>query len=430
MTFREQSARPGLPTTHYFLSLSRGDSIRTAMVRPALLWGLVALAPLTLAFGAAGLGCLAYRGDLAGTLRQSDREIAYRARLEAADGRLEAAASGRLSDRTTLDGRLRDLLARAARLERRDSVLARLATAGLGPSPAETPAGHAANALQAIRALSPGPGPEPHGGVRAYAPAPEVLAPKSDPSARSDAAPPGLDPRARLDLVGRSLDGVETRQLAELAAIDKSAARAGARDAAIVVKAGLDPDRLAAPGKAAAGIGGPYIPLDPANAPAFERAAAQAARDVAVAEKLRALMPFLPVRKPLAGEAPVSSPFGYRLDPFLGRPALHPGVDLLQDFGAEIRATAAGRVVRAGPVGGYGIMVEIDHGNGIATRYGHLSELLVAEGQEVVQGTALGRVGSSGRSTGPHLHYEVRLDGEPVDPQRFLVAGAQLPPGE
>jgi len=141
-------------------------------------------------------------------------------------------------------------------------------------------------------------------------------------------------------------------------------------------------------------------------------------------------MPFVPLRKPLSGEASLTSPFGYRLDPFLGRPALHPGVDLLQPYGAEIRATAAGRVAHAGPMGGYGNMVEIDHGFGLATRYGHMSEVLVGEGQQVAQGDLLGRLGSTGRSTGPHLHYEVRVDGEPVDPERFMLAGGRLGAGE
>ena len=181
---------------------------------------------------------------------------------------------------------------------------------------------------------------------------------------------------------------------------------------------GLSADALVAP-PAKGGVGGPFIPVSvDADAPAFDKALAHAERDVARADRLRRLMPILPVRSPLIGEAEVSSPFGYRRDPFLGRPALHPGVDLVQDYGAEIHATAAGRVVHAGPMGGYGKMVEIDHGNGLATRYGHMSEILVEEGQEVKAGAVLGRLGSTGRSTGPHLHYEVRVDGEPVDPER------------
>ena len=189
------------------------------------------------------------------------------------------------------------------------------------------------------------------------------------------------------------------------------------------MEAGLDPDKLAAP-KPLSNSGGPLIPVDAdPKAPAFEQAAARVARDVSFAERLKALMPFVPLRQPLSGEASITSPFGYRIDPFLGRPALHPGVDLLQPYGAEIRATGAGRIAHAGPMGGYGDMVEIDHGAGLTTRYGHMSEISVEEGQTVVAGEVLGRLGSSGRSTGPHLHYEVRVDGEPVDPERFMRAG-------
>jgi murein DD-endopeptidase MepM/ murein hydrolase activator NlpD len=154
------------------------------------------------------------------------------------------------------------------------------------------------------------------------------------------------------------------------------------------------------------------------------------ARDVATAERLKALLSFVPLRMPLSGDPSVTSPFGYRADPFLGRLALHPGVDLAETYGSEIHAAAAGRVAHAGPAGGYGIMIEIDHGNGLATRYAHLSEVLVEEGEAVDKGAVLGRVGSTGRSTGPHLHYEVRVDGEPVDPERYLRAGADLAAAE
>ena len=190
----------------------------------------------------------------------------------------------------------------------------------------------------------------------------------------------------------------------------------------MVADTGLTAAALVPPA-AKGGVGGPFIPVtDDPRAPAFDRALAVAQRDVALDDRLTRLMPILPVRQPLIGEAEVSSPFGYRADPFLGRPALHPGVDLVQEYGAEIHATASGRVVHAGPAGGYGNMVEIEHGNNLATRYGHMSEVLVEEGQAVKPGDTIGRIGSTGRSTGPHLHYEVRIDGEPVDPERFLTA--------
>ena len=98
-------------------------------------------------------------------------------------------------------------------------------------------------------------------------------------------------------------------------------------------------------------------------------------------------------------------------------------------MGDPVRATANGTVESAGPSGGYGNMIEIDHGNGFATRYGHLSEIDVKVGEIVKIGQVIGEVGSTGRSTGPHLHYETRIDGEAVDPQKFLRAGVRLSAG-
>jgi murein DD-endopeptidase MepM/ murein hydrolase activator NlpD len=115
-----------------------------------------------------------------------------------------------------------------------------------------------------------------------------------------------------------------------------------------------------------------------------------------------------------------------RIDPFLSKPAMHTGLDLRAEIGDPVLATASGTVTIAGWTGGYGKMVEIDHGNGFATRYGHMSEIDVKVGQQVKLGETLGKVGTTGRSTGPHLHYETRIDGEPVDPQKFLTAGTKL----
>src|SRR4029077_7152864 len=96
------------------------------------------------------------------------------------------------------------------------------------------------------------------------------------------------------------------------------------------------------------------------------------------------------------------------------------------DKGDAVRVTANGTVAIASWQGGYGNMIEVDHGNGFSTRYGHLSEIDVKVGQAVRIGETIGRIGSTGRSTGPHLHYETRIDGEPVDPQKFLRAGLRL----
>ena len=134
----------------------------------------------------------------------------------------------------------------------------------------------------------------------------------------------------------------------------------------------------------------------------------------------------MPVRKPVVGEVDMSSPFGMRMDPFMKGPAIHTGIDLRGDIGDPVRVTADGTVTIAGWNGGYGNMVEVNHGNGLSTRYGHMSKIEVKVGQHVKIGQTIGRIGSTGRSTGPHLHYETRIDGEPVNPQKFLRAGLRL----
>ena len=116
----------------------------------------------------------------------------------------------------------------------------------------------------------------------------------------------------------------------------------------------------------------------------------------------------------------VTSPFGLRQDPFDGRLTRHGGVDLAAPDGEAIHAVAGGLVVRAGPRGGYGDAVEIDHGDGTTTLYAHASQLLVREGQTVTPGQTIARVGHTGRATGSHLHFEVRQGGRAVDPARAL----------
>lgn len=116
-----------------------------------------------------------------------------------------------------------------------------------------------------------------------------------------------------------------------------------------------------------------------------------------------------------------TSNFGIRSDPFAGTARMHAGVDIPGATGTPIYATADGAVACAERRGGYGNMVELDHGKGIATRYGHLSKLLVEPGARVTRGQLIGLMGSTGRSTGPHLHYEVRIDGHAVNPVPFLT---------
>ena len=121
---------------------------------------------------------------------------------------------------------------------------------------------------------------------------------------------------------------------------------------------------------------------------------------------------------PLGG--PITSPFGWRVPPITGASRFHSGIDIGGDYGDTIHAAGAGIVSYAGWISGYGYAVIIDHGGGISTLYGHNQALLVSEGQSVSQGQAIAECGSTGNSTGPHCHFEVRVDGEPVDPMGYL----------
>jgi len=217
-----------------------------------------------------------------------------------------------------------------------------------------------------------------------------------------------------------SLEKVETRQTATLTNVEESFSAKAKRMRSALAELGINAGK--APPEAA---GGPFVPLKPGE-DSFAKQLQRISVARAHVDRLNKTLVAVPVRQPLPGELDQSSGFGVRVDPFVGRPAMHTGLDFRGDAGDPVRATATGTVSQAGWQGGYGKLVEIDHGNGLSTRYGHLSEINVREGQSVKIGQVVGHIGSTGRSTGPHLHYETRIDGDAVDPTKFLRAGAKL----
>lgn len=196
----------------------------------------------------------------------------------------------------------------------------------------------------------------------------------------------------------------------------------------VLARVGLDASSLIerAGEEIAAGQGGPLEPADDEAEDALSGTVGFRLDDSLI--RLRAaqqLLARLPLSPPLE-EFRITSGFGTRRDPITGRPAVHHGIDFAAPRNAEVLAPAPGRVVEAGRSGAYGLMVEVDHGMGIVTRYGHLKKILVAVGDEVDLRQPLGIVGSTGRSTGRHLHYEIWVDGRPVDPGALLEAGRHL----
>lgn len=252
------------------------------------------------------------------------------------------------------------------------------------------------------------------------------------PSAETAVSPLSFDfdlPLAsRFDELAARQDHVDRSQLAFLAELQHPIRQLTTHLRAAFNAAGLSSGRFALPAANESDVGGPFVPLPQTatDSAAFTRAAIEAQNAISSAEKLSLIATHVPFGSPLVGPIEVTSPFGPRMDPFYGKPALHTGIDLHQDYGAPVHATAAGTVSLAGSDGGYGNMVEIDHGNGLRTRYAHLSSITVRQGEKVEIGAVVGHIGETGRATGPHLHYETRINGEPVDPARFLRAGARL----
>ncbi len=147
--------------------------------------------------------------------------------------------------------------------------------------------------------------------------------------------------------------------------------------------------------------------------------------DARRSEELQRIIKTLPLSSPLV-QYTVGSGFGGRPDPFNKHQAFHTGVDLVAPYRTAVHSTAAGTVIFTGVKQGYGKVVEVDHGHGIVTRYAHLHRIVVARGQKVQLNQRVGEVGSTGRSTGPHLHYEVLVDGTPQDPEKFMQAGKNV----
>jgi murein DD-endopeptidase MepM/ murein hydrolase activator NlpD len=214
----------------------------------------------------------------------------------------------------------------------------------------------------------------------------------------------------------------------QMAFVDRAAATAEARlrDAqALLDRLGLDHGRFVAQTAFAAvsarrgarlAAGGPYVPASGAGAdPRFAELFVNWQRVAQMEEAMAVLPSFMPV-----ANFSYTSGFGFRYDPFHGGGANHQGVDMAGAMGEPIVASAGGTVVRAGWFGAYGNAIDVDHGRGITTRYGHLSRIDVAAGQRVAVGERIGAMGSTGRSTGTHLHFEVRVDGRPVNPRPFL----------
>jgi murein DD-endopeptidase MepM/ murein hydrolase activator NlpD len=399
---------------------------------PVVFWIVIGTVTVLGMWSAATATYFAFRDDVLTRLiaRQAEMQYAYEDRIAELRAKVDRATSRQLLDQEQFDQKLEQIMRRQTALESRATALAAIPDASVTGS-IRTPS-RGATATEGSSSGTPKPSPisdtvifvaPPDREARLESRAPIVARAQPNQFAKVQ----GVD--NVLVRLQSSLDKVESRQMAALNAVEDGMESRVRRMRGVFTDLGLDMAQLEA-ATPRAGMGGPYVPVKlPTDAGAFERQLYRVNITRAQMERLNRTLALVPYRKPVVGQVEFTSGFGVRTDPFLGRPAMHTGLDFRAATGDPVRATANGKVASAGWAGGYGRMVEIDHGNGLSTRYGHLSEINVKVGDQIRIGQVIGAVGSTGRSTGPHLHYETRIDGEAVDPQKFLRAGVRLSAG-
>jgi murein DD-endopeptidase MepM/ murein hydrolase activator NlpD len=422
-------AKSGPRSLDGYTLVHAGKQVR---VGPVVFWIVVGTVVVLGMWSAATATYFAFRDDVLTRLigRQAEMQYAYEDRIAELRAKIDRTTSRQMIDQEQFDQKLEQVMKRQTALESRATALGAipdLSITGSIRSPTRS--------AVASETASPGtPKPSPISDTVIFVAPPDREARLESRAPISAKAQPsqfakiqGLD--NVLVRLQTSLDKVESRQIAALNAVEDSMESRARRMRGVFSDLGLDIAQLEA-ATPRGGMGGPFIPLKLApGAGAFERQLYRVNVTRSQLDRLNRTLALVPYRKPVVGEVEFTSGFGVRSDPFLGRPAMHTGLDFRAAAGDPVRATANGKVVSSGWAGGYGRMVEIDHGNGLSTRYGHLSEINVKAGDPIRIGQVIGEVGSTGRSTGPHLHYETRIDGEAVDPQKFLRAGVRLSAG-
>jgi murein DD-endopeptidase MepM/ murein hydrolase activator NlpD len=397
---------------------------------PVAFWIVVGTVTTLGMWSAATATYFAFRDDVLTRLiaRQAEMQYAYEDRIADLRAKVDRATSRQLLDQEQFDQKLEQIMRRQTALESRASAM------GAIPDITGSVRAPSRGAAATEPAASGVPKPSPISDTAVFVAPPdrearlESRAPVIVNAPATKAAKiQGVD--SVIVRLQNSLDQVERRQLASLTSLEDNLESRTRRMRGVFTDLGLDVGQLEAATPRAA-MGGPFVPVKlSSDAGAFDRQLYRINISRTQVERLNRTLALVPYRKPVVGEVEFTSGFGVRSDPFLGRPAMHTGLDFRAATGDPVRATANGKVASSGWAGGYGRMVEIDHGNGLSTRYGHLSEINVKVGDVIKIGQVIGAVGSTGRSTGPHLHYETRIDGEAVDPQKFLRAGVRLSSG-
>ncbi|MGN7770922.1 M23 family metallopeptidase [Phyllobacterium sp. 22552] len=396
--------------------VARGDTIRHFTLKP---W--MAIAVGTLAIGLAACYLLAtsylvFRDDLihGSVARQARLQQAYEDRIAALRTQLDRVTSRQMLDQKLMEGKISELIDRQKILSEQNNRLAPVLQRASESLPLQLRADNTVPGIDSEES-------DGYYGIDPIITGPTTTSRKIVPT-QGKPSKLGVDKAELLfDRVDYSLGKLETLQAKRLQALSiKAYERANSIKGALA-NAGITSPALGE----RAGTGGPLILANASQATDFESNISDLDAALVELEQAKTLANSTPIAHPVPG-MPVSSSFGIRRDPLLGLLAFHSGMDFRAASGSSVYATAKGTVTAADYNGSYGNMIDLDHDNGLSTRYGHLSQILVAPGQQVNIGDVIGKAGSTGRSTGPHLHYEVRKSGNAVNPASFLSIGRQI----
>ena len=398
--------------------IARGDNIRHFTVRP---WMAALVGSVIAAMAIGYLSATTYlvlRDDLLGAnaARQARMQHAYEDRISMLRAQVDRITSRQLLDQHLMETKLADLLERQSQLTRRHGRLGPIIERLSGDEP-EMPESMPVPADRPDQRAEMRSGGERFE-IRVADTAP-VAAAAYAPSARSSPFPLPADAHESDRLfvaINQSLEDIETEQFHGIGAMATNVWETVDQIAGALESVGIEAETVTE----RHGTGGPLIPISGSSQ--FDERVRDLDQALESLETVKRFARSAPIANPTPGHS-VSSNFGPRRDPFIGRLAHHSGMDFRAPTGASVLSAGAGTVISAGWNGGYGRMVEIDHGRELTTRYAHMSNILVQEGDRVEKGTIVGKVGSTGRSTGPHLHFEVRRGGNAVDPRPFLRAG-------
>jgi len=350
---------------------------------PVVFWIVVGTVTTLGMWSAATATYFAFRDDVLTRLiaRQAEMQYAYEDRIAELRAKVDRATSRQLLDQEQFDQKLEQIMRRQTALESRASAMGAIPDI---TGSVRTPSRGAAATEPAASSV---PKPSPISDTAVFVAPPdrearlESRAPVVNAPATKAAKIQGVD--NVIVRLQNSLDQVERRQLASLTSLEDNLESRARRMRGVFTDLGLDAGQLEA-ATPRAGMGGPFVPVKlSSDAGAFDRQLYRINISRAQVERLNRTLALVPYRKPVVGEVEFTSGFGVRADPFLGRPAMHTGLDFRAATGDPVRATANGKVASSGWAGGYGRMVEIDHGNGLSTRYGHLSEITVKVGDVV-----------------------------------------------